>query len=316
MVTAPAGAANLVATDARSTVIGIQPPDSGVEVGVIGGDAALRVRAEPGHEVIVLGYDMEPYLRIAADGSTAVNRRSPARALNETRTGTRSDATADPTDAPEWIPLDGSGEVVWHDHRIHSMTPADDGHRWTITLLVDGRRVEVEGELRLEQPPSPLPWIALIVGLVLTAVLLGRLRPHPNGIIAALIGALISLALAMITVLDTPAALGRQPLPILLTAAAELSAMAALLLSGRPRRLATAASLALSAGFLATVARDLGSAWVPMIGPAVIARALVSIAIASVISGTALLIIGAGRPIEPGDDGTPTDEGVHGGQGA
>lgn len=301
VITAPAGAANLVPTDGRSTVIGIQPPDTGVEVGVVGGDAALRVRAEPGHEIIVLGYDMEPYLRIGTDGGTAVNRRSPARALNETRTGTMSDATADPNAAPEWIPLDGTGEVVWHDHRIHSMTPADDGHRWTVALLVDGQRVEVEGEFQLEQPPSPVPWIALILGLVLSAVLLGRRRARPSGIIAALLGSLLSLALALIIVLDTPAALGRQPLPILLTAAAELSAMAALLLSGRPRRLATAASLALSAGFLTTVARYLGSAWVPMIGPAVVARALVAMAIAAVISGTALLIIGAGRPIAPGD---------------
>jgi len=225
-----------------------------------------------------------------------VNRRSPARALNETRTGTRTDSTADSTAAPEWEALDGSGEVVWHDHRIHSMTAADDGHAWAVALLVDGRRVDVNGELRVESTPSPVPWLALIGGLVVVGVLLGRRRTRPTGTIAAIIGSLLSLAMAVIVVLDTPAQLGRQPLPILLTGVAYLCSMVALLLTGRGRRIAVAASLALSAGFLTTVAKSLVSAYVPMIGPAVAARAIVATAIAAVIIGVVLLIIGSGRP--------------------
>ena len=298
----PAGASNLTATNSRSVILSIEPTDPAVMLGVIGGDVALRVRAEPGHEVIVLGYEMEPYLRIAADGATSVNRRSPARALNETRTGTRTDSAADSTAAPEWISLDGSGEVVWHDHRIHSMTPADDGHEWTVALLIDGRRVDVNGELRLEPAPSPVPWLALIVGLVMFGVLLGRRRSQPDGTIAAITGSLLSLAMAVILVLDTPAQLGRQPLPILLTGVAYLCSMVALLLTGRGRRIAVAASLALSAGFLTTVAKNLVSAYVPMIGPAVAARAIVATAIAAVIIGVVLLIIGSGRPSAQADE--------------
>jgi len=292
----PAAASNLTATNSRSVILSIEPPDPAVSLGVIGGDVALRVRATPGHEVIVLGYEMEPYLRITADGRTSVNRRSPARALNETRTGTRTDSTADSTAAPEWEALDGSGEVVWHDHRIHSMTAVDDGHAWAVALLVDGRRVDVNGELRVDPAPSPVPWLVLVGGLVVVGVLLGRRRSQPTGTIAAIIGSLLSLTMAVIIVFETPAQLGRQPLPILLTGAAWLCSMVALMLTGRTRRIAVAASLALSAGFLTTVAKNLVSAYVPMIGPVVVARAIVATAIATVLVGTVLLITGAGRP--------------------
>jgi len=298
----PAAASNLTATNSRSVILSIEPPDPAVSLGVIGGDVALRVRATPGHEVIVLGYEMEPYLRITADGRTSVNRRSPARALNETRTGTRTDSTADSTAEPEWEALDGSGEVVWHDHRIHSMTAVDDGHAWAVALLVDGRRVDVNGELRVDPAPSPVPWLVLVGGLVVVGVLLGRRRTRPTGTIAAIIGSLLSLAMAVIVVLDTPAQLGRQPLPILLTGVAYLCSMVALLLTGRGRRIAVAASLALSAGFLTTVAKSLVSAYVPMIGPAVAARAIVATAIATVIIGVVLLIIGSGRPSAQADE--------------
>jgi len=298
----PAAASNLTATNSRSVILHIEPPDPAVSLGVIGGDVALRVRAEPGHEVIVLGYEMEPYLRITADGRTSVNRRSPARALNETRTGTRTDSTADSTAAPEWEALDGSGEVVWHDHRIHSMTAADDGHAWAVALLVDGRRVDVNGELSVDPTPSPVPWLALIGGLVVVGVLLGRRRSQPTGTIAAIIGSLLALTMAVINVLDTPAQLGRQPLPILLTGAAWLCSMVSLMLTGRTRRIAVAASLALSGGFLITVAKNLVSAYVPMIGPAVAARAIVATAIATVLIGTVLLIIGSGRPSAQADE--------------
>jgi hypothetical protein len=62
------------AVDYRSTVTG-EP--AGVAARVVGGDDRLALTRDGAREVIVLGYDGEPYLRLDADGVWE-NRRSPS----------------------------------------------------------------------------------------------------------------------------------------------------------------------------------------------------------------------------------------------
>jgi len=294
----PAAANNLTATDGRSSIVDIEPPGV-ITAGVVGGDAALRVVAEIGHEVVVIGYQGEPYLRIAADGRTAVNAHSPARVLNRTRDGD-SGAAPDPTsitDEPEWLPLEGSGEVIWHDHRIHSMAAVDDGHDWSISLLVDGQPTEIHGILKVESTPSVLPWVLLIAALSGLAVLAGRRNPAVSALRLAATAALVSVVLAAVVTISTPEQLGRDLLPVLLTAGASLTCGAAVILRGRSRMILTVASAALSAGFLATMVRNLAAA-VPMpeIGPAVVNRIAVSLALSSMVAAVVLSVIASGRP--------------------
>ena len=52
---------------------------------MVGGDGFLDMPVEPGHEVVVEGYDGEPYLRFRADGTVQENQNSPATYLNRNR---------------------------------------------------------------------------------------------------------------------------------------------------------------------------------------------------------------------------------------
>ena len=52
---------------------------------MVGGDGFLEMAVEPGHEVVVEGYDGEPYLRFRADGTVQENQNSPATYLNRNR---------------------------------------------------------------------------------------------------------------------------------------------------------------------------------------------------------------------------------------
>ena len=77
-------------TNYRSTVTGVVgsdgAPDSvpGITWRVLGGDGLLQVRASGDAEVVVTGYDEEPFLRVGPDG-VFENRNSPAAYLNGDR---------------------------------------------------------------------------------------------------------------------------------------------------------------------------------------------------------------------------------------
>ena len=49
-------------TDFRTTVESVTPPTEGIDVDVIGGDSFLQLTVAPGVDVVVLGYQQEPYL--------------------------------------------------------------------------------------------------------------------------------------------------------------------------------------------------------------------------------------------------------------
>src|SRR4051794_17694484 len=68
LAAAPAGAAPAKPGDFRSTVTRLTPPNSAVELKVVGGDGFLQVKVEPGHDVVVQGYDGESWLHIRPDG--------------------------------------------------------------------------------------------------------------------------------------------------------------------------------------------------------------------------------------------------------
>ena len=171
-------------TDYRTTVTSMTPAVAGVEVSVVGGDSFLRLVVDPGIEVVVLGYQQEPYLRIRTDGVVEENQRSPATYLNADRYGTGTPpAGADPTLAPNWLPVGTGGAWAWHDHRAHWMSPDPPAasrpgtqiQANTVPLLVDGTAVAVDVSTTWLAAPSRVP---LAVGAAAggAAVLLALLR--------------------------------------------------------------------------------------------------------------------------------------------
>ena len=168
------------------------PDLPGVSWAVYGGDELLEVTNETDVEVVVLGYDGEPYLRVGPDG-VHENRSSPATYLN-TDQYARVDVPphADSSAPPDWQRVAGGSSRAWHDHRIHFMSavphpeiaadpdterivPGFD--RWEVPFIYDGREYAVAGELRWIPGPAPWPWLLLALPLTLPALLGLRTQP-------------------------------------------------------------------------------------------------------------------------------------------
>lgn len=178
----PAHADAATPTNYRSRVLQVEPAAEGVILEVVGGDAFLRARVEPGHTLTVFGYredNPEPYLRIQADGTVQANRNSPAFYLNQDRyAAVEVPAHASPEADPDWTTVATGGSYAWHDHRIHWMSPQlprtitpDDGQQtvldWQIPLHIDGTPAMVRGDLLWMPARTPLTEAA--AGLLLAA---------------------------------------------------------------------------------------------------------------------------------------------------
>jgi hypothetical protein len=143
----------------RSEVNGIEPPVPGLSAQVLNYDADMLLTNDSNKTVVVEGYEGEPYLRFAPDGTVEANVNSPAYYLNTDRYGTTPvPASADPDADPDWKVVGGTGEFQWHDHRSHYMsteTPpqvTDPGRRtkifdYEIPLHVDGKPAAIDGTL-------------------------------------------------------------------------------------------------------------------------------------------------------------------------
>ncbi|MGE3686553.1 MAG: hypothetical protein AB7J47_09345 [Acidimicrobiia bacterium] len=228
---APAGADPAGPTDYRSVIDAIAPAVDGVTVDVVGGDSFLRVRADPGHEVVVIGYWDEPYARITTGGSVEINQSSPSVLQNTSRYGVATDEAIDATEPPRWEATGDKGELVWHDHRSHWMAPAkataEDGtglvQRWELPLVVDGTDVVVHGSLYVYAGPTSLWWVVLLPALA-AAVLLRRHR----AVVVAALGTIITVG-GLLDQLSLPSEARPSWAVIVLAALATVAALASAL---------------------------------------------------------------------------------------
>lgn len=125
VVLAPAAAAHPqakgYARGFQSKVVAVRPEVVGLTVRVLGGDDRLRLENKSGTELVVLGYDDEPYLRIGPNGVFR-NVRSPAVYLNQDRFARVAvPLSADPGAKPDWKQVSTRPIWQWHDHRIQWM---------------------------------------------------------------------------------------------------------------------------------------------------------------------------------------------------
>ncbi len=174
-------------TDYRSEIVEVTPAEAAgvIDVAIEGGDAFVSIDVAPGHEVVVFGYDDEPYLRIDEAGVVFENRRSFATYYNEDRYGDVDiPDVVDNDAAAEWARIAGDGSWAWHDHRAHWMgteppiglEPGDSLPTQVVPMSVDGTPVEIEVSTTLIAPPSRWPALfGLMMGLaiVLAASLAG-----------------------------------------------------------------------------------------------------------------------------------------------
>ena len=185
LVACPAAAAHGdgAARGYTSSVTAITPKLDGLIVQVLQGDDQLDLRNDTGREVVIEGYDGEPYLRFGANGGVFRNVNSPATYLNQQRYGgVDVPKSASKSATPSWERVSSGRAYDWHDHRIHWMSTIDPQkvrqakdapHHvfdWSVPGTVGGRRLAIEGSLDYRPPPAssfnPI-LIAPLVALVL-----------------------------------------------------------------------------------------------------------------------------------------------------
>jgi LPXTG-motif cell wall-anchored protein len=182
LVTAPAAPAKEAGVE--SQLEGVRPPADGLELEVAGGDRFLVLNNATGEEVVVKGYDDEPYLRFLPTRVVEVNTRSPSKYANEDRYALRPvPAQADSNAPPKWQAVSRSGSYRWFDHRIHLMekgTPPqvkDESKRtkifdWNVPMTVGGESARALGTLEWVPESSSDTSPLLFAGLGALALLI------------------------------------------------------------------------------------------------------------------------------------------------
>ncbi len=158
------------------TVVPALPAGASIEI--VGFDTFMRLSAI-GHEVLVPGYEDEPYLRIDTNGDVFVNDGSATAVLNGDRYGNVDLRNFVRTTDPDWRRVATDGIAMWHDHRSHWMSPkrpaAVDNkgtvQEFIIPLTINGQKTLVQGTLYLREKASVGWWLLGLIGVVGTALL-------------------------------------------------------------------------------------------------------------------------------------------------
>lgn len=304
----PAAADPPAPGDYTSRVTAVEPPVDGVRFDVIGGDSFLDVEVDPGIEVVVLGYDEEPYVRVSADGTVERNRNSPATYINDERYGRVSVpahlAGVDVSELdPDWETVGSGGTYAWHDHRIHWMAPNSPpavsrgetfGWNGTVPVIVDGEAIEVHGEITYEHDITPAVWIG---AAVVAAVGLGfglRSRLRVLGVVGLAVAA-AGVYVAWATYSLSPKGVGETWTPVGVVAVAAVLGVATVAASERVRPIAALAAASALAGWGILRFGVLTHPVLPTTAPDVVDRGVTALALAT---AAALAVVGV-RSVGP-----------------
>ncbi len=168
----------------RSEITAVNPRVPGLTVEVLQFADRLHLVNHTGMTVTVYGYEGEPYARVLANGTAERNSRSPATYLNESFYGdVNVPPAANAKAPPRWQVIDRTGQIEWHDHRIHYTSPAippqvkDRSRRtlifpWKVPISVGTTAGAIEGKLFWVPENSSAPVGVIVAGV---AIVLGGL---------------------------------------------------------------------------------------------------------------------------------------------
>jgi len=187
-------------TNYRTTVTSVTPPLPGLAVHVLEAGDKLQLVNRTGQEVLVLGYNSEPYLRVGPPGAGVYeNERSPTTYSNRFFTApSKLPPDLDPSATPEWRRIGTGPAVAWHDHRSHFGGPADPEEvrrdpgtahvvvpNWQIPIRQGRRTVVISGSITWVPGPSPWPWLSAAALLCAGVLLAARTRRWREALVAA-----------------------------------------------------------------------------------------------------------------------------------
>jgi hypothetical protein len=192
-------------TNYRSEIVSVLPAFAGVSVDVLDLGRRIRLANHGPTDIVVYGYDGEPYLRVGRRG-VFENVHSPAVYLNRpapvyATTSTTLPRAADATAPPQWRRISRSATATWRDRRTRWEGPNPPsvkqapGERqavrpWLITLSKGATRGAITGRLVWVPGPSPAPWLvlaAVLCALTFAAVFTRRW----STLLAAALGVLV-----------------------------------------------------------------------------------------------------------------------------
>ncbi|HVU72498.1 MAG TPA: hypothetical protein VHE83_06020 [Mycobacteriales bacterium] len=219
----------------HTVVTGVAPATPGLTVRAVEDGSRLELTNATGREVIVLGYQGEPYLRLtptaaatAADPAGVYeNETSSTTYLNRSRQYGAIPPTANDKGEPvRWkqigrVRADGATVVRWHDHSAHYMSsdvtlPGPRSQRqvvfdWDAKLTVAGAPVTVTGQLVWVPGPPAWPWWVLVGVTGLATAALGALARGPQLIaVAGVAVVLVDLGHSVGIALDQAGSFGAQ----------------------------------------------------------------------------------------------------------
>ncbi len=262
-------------------------PD-GVRIDIVGADTFVRLRVTD-HSVDVPGYEGEPYLRFEKGGEVFINETSPTTALNNDRFGNVDMSAFVEGAATKWRRIATNGTAMWHDHRVHWMSPKppapiDDAGTvltWKVPIVVDEIGTVVTGTLYLRNPASVAWWAFGMVSL-LVAVALTMMRKRILHLVLLALS-LMGVVVGTVQLLGLPNGARITPLLLAFSASAALICTAALF-AERKSESSQYAALALQAGVGATFVvcawlcfDQVRAAYVPGVQPTWIVRSLIPI---------------------------------------
>jgi hypothetical protein len=189
------------ASNYRTNVRGIEPAIPGLSVRVVDGGNQLELTNRGAQEVIILGYENEPYLRVGPSGAFE-NERSPSTFSNRSTTApTQIPAEFSAAAQPDWRRVSSQPVVVFHDHRAHWSGGADPAAvqrarskrqlvtpNWQVPIKVGDRTSILSGNIEWVPGPSPWPWAAVAVTITALVLLVNRggWQPRPLAGVTAL----------------------------------------------------------------------------------------------------------------------------------
>jgi hypothetical protein len=188
------------ASNYRTGIRGIDQGAPGISVRKVAGEQ-LELTNRSDEEVVVLGYRLEPYLRIGP-GGVYENQRSPSTYTNRFRAApTEIPPEFDPAAPPEWRRVGDGPSAAWHDHRAHWTGPDPPAVKasprashvivpdWRIPVRQgedDEHDMVIRGDITWVPGPSPWPWALAAVALFAAALAAagGYRRPKVLAVVA------------------------------------------------------------------------------------------------------------------------------------
>jgi hypothetical protein len=169
-----------VAPVATSYLARIGQVPAGLDAKVVDGYVRMWLSVPSTQTVLVLDYRGAPYLRFDRAG-VQVNQNSSMYYLNQTPVAATPPADLNAHTPADWHQAGGGHSYEWHDGRLQALasvvlTPGTNYvGRWSIPLVVDGRRSAISGGLYHRDDPS-IVWFWPIVVLLSCVLAAWRLR--------------------------------------------------------------------------------------------------------------------------------------------